>query len=116
MSGVKLYHNPQCSKSRGALEILRERGIEPELVEYLKQPPGREELEQIIELLPDPPSELVRRDKRFAELGLYASDLGSPARVVEVLQAHPELMQRPVVVRGRKARIARPSEKVLEIL
>jgi arsenate reductase len=116
MERVTIYHNPVCSKSRGALEILRERGIEPEVVEYLRTPPDRALLGRFLDLLPGPPAELVRKDKRFKELGLDESAYTTRAQVIELLLAHPELMERPVVIRGGRAVIARPSERVAEIL
>ena len=116
MKGVTIYHNPSCGKSRGALEILRERKIDCEVIEYLKQPPARDDLERILGLLAGPPAELVRKDKRFAELGLAAADYTTRDDVVALLLSHPELMERPVVIRGQRAVIARPSERVLEIL
>ena len=113
---VLVYHNPVCSKSRGALEILGERGVDAEVVEYLKVNPSRADLERIVAAIPDPPAALVRKDKRFAELGLDASDYETSERVIALLLEHPELMERPVVFVGERAVIARPSEKVLELL
>ena len=97
-------------------EILRERGVEFDVVEYLKQPLDRAGLERILDAITDPPDALVRKDKRFAELGLRAEDYVQRDAVVGLLLAHPELMQRPVVFRGSRALIARPSEKVFELL
>lgn len=116
MERVTVYHNPACGKSRGALEILRERAVACDVVEYLRQPLDRATLARILSLLPDPPAALVRKDKRFAELGLDAAAYTTAAAVIDLLLAHPELMERPVIVRGGRAVIARPSEKVLEIL
>lgn len=116
MEKVTIYHNPACGKSRGALEILRERGLNCDIVEYLKQPLDRPTLERFVDLLPGAPAELVRKDKRFKELGLNESDYVTREQVVAVLLKHPELMERPVVIRGKRAVIARPSEKVAEIL
>ncbi len=96
--------------------ILRERGVEFDAVEYLKQRLDRAGLKRILDAIPDPPADLVRKDKRFAELGLRAEDYVARAAVIDVLLAHPELMQRPVVFRGAGAIIARPAEKVLELL
>lgn len=115
MERVTVYHNPVCGKSRGALEILRERDVSCDVIEYLKQPLDRATLEHILGLLPDDPAALVRKDKRFAELGLNAADYTTREAVIDVLLAHPELMERPVVIRGGRAVIARPSEKVLEL-
>ena len=111
-----VYHNPVCSKSRGALEILGDKGADVEVVEYLKAPPSRGELERIVDSIPDEPAALVRKDKRFAELGLDAEAYQSKDDVVALLLEHPELMERPVVFRGDRALICRPSEKVLELL
>ncbi len=111
-----VYHNPSCSKSRGALDILREAGVDAEVVEYLKQPLSREELERIVTAIPDEPSALVRNDKRFAELGLQAADYRTAEQVTDLLAEHPELMERPVVFRGERALICRPSERVRELL
>jgi arsenate reductase (glutaredoxin) len=111
-----VYHNPSCSKSRGALDILADKGVEHDVVEYLKAPPDRAALERILDAVSDAPSELVRKDGRFEELGLTASDYTTREAVIELLLEHPELMQRPVIFRGDRAVIARPSEKVLELL
>jgi arsenate reductase len=113
---ILVFHNPSCSKSRGTLEILRDRGVEADVVEYLKAPPDRATLERIVDAVPDPPAELVRKDKRFDELGLKAEDYTDRESVITLLSEHPELMQRPVVFRGERAVIARPSEKVFELL
>ncbi|HZR85014.1 MAG TPA: arsenate reductase (glutaredoxin) [Candidatus Binatia bacterium] len=112
---VRVYHNPVCSKSRGALDILRERGVETDVVEYLQTPPDRATLARFLDLLPGPPAELVRKDKRFRELGLDEKDYVTREQVIDLLLAHPELMERPVVIRGGRAVIARPSERVLEL-
>jgi arsenate reductase len=116
MERVTIYHNPVCGKSRGALDILRERAVPCDVIEYLQHPLDRATLERVLTLLPDPPAALVRKDKRFAALGLDAADYTTRAAVIDLLLAHPELMERPVIIRGERAVIARPSEKVLEIL
>lgn len=113
---LTIYHNPSCSKSRGALEILQNHGAEFETIEYLKTPLAQDTLQSILDMLPNEPVELVRNDKRFKELGLNRSDCQSGPAVVALLTAHPELMERPVVVKDGKAVIARPSEKVEELL
>ena len=116
MARLGLYHNPNCSKSRGALEILRERGAEFDVVEYLKEPLDREALTRIAGLLPDPPEDLIRKDRNFERLGLDPNGYETLEAVIELLLEHPELMQRPIVVAGDRALICRPSEKVLELL
>jgi arsenate reductase len=116
MKPMVVYHNPSCSKSRGALDLLRERDVDVEVVEYLHHPPDRAALERMLDAISDPPDALVRKDKRFKELGLDASRYTSREAVVDLLLEHPELMERPVVFRGERAVIARPSERVLELL
>jgi arsenate reductase (glutaredoxin) len=115
MSDVTVHHNPSCSRSRGALEILSDRGVNFDVVQYLDDPPSRADLERVLDLLDEAPRDLVRRDKRFEELGLCAGDYTSRDEVVDLLLRHPALMQRPVVVRRGRAVIARPSERVLEL-
>ena len=95
---------------------MRERDVEFDVIEYLKTPLSREALERIIDLVPENPEEMVRKDKNFKELGFDADDYTSREAVVEVLLDHPKLMQRPIIIRGEHAVIGRPSEKVLELL
>jgi arsenate reductase len=116
VSDYLVFHNPSCSKSRGALQILADEGIESDVVEYLKAPPDRATLERIVDTIPNPPAELVRKDKRFKELGLDAADYTERDAVVALLLEHPELMERPVVFHGDRAVIARPSELVLDLV
>jgi arsenate reductase (glutaredoxin) len=113
---LRIYHNPRCSKSRGAMSILNERGVDADVVEYLEAPPDRATLERIVGMLPTPPADLVRKDDRFRELGLNAGDYTTAPAVVELLLEHPELMERPVVVAGDRAVIGRPPERVLDLL
>lgn len=111
-----VLHNPRCSKSRGALAILEERGVDAQVVRYLETPPSRADLERILDAIPDPPAALVRHDARFEELGLAAGDFETRDAVIALLLEHPELMERPVVFVGERAVIARPPEKVLDLL
>jgi arsenate reductase len=116
VADVRLYHNPRCSKSRGALEILAERGVDVDVVEYLIAPPDRATLEQILDRLDEPPAALVRHDDRFKALGLDPNGYDDREAVVTLLLEHPDLMQRPVVLRGDRGVIARPSERVVDLL
>ncbi len=116
MSDIRIYHNPACSHSRDALEILEQRSADVEVVLYLQTPPSNEELERLLTLLEDPAADLVRKDKRFEELGLVESDYQTPEQVIAVLMEHPELMQRPIIVKNDKAVLARPAEKVRSLL
>ncbi len=96
--------------------MLRAQGVEFDTVEYLKTPPDRMTLERIVAMLEEPPAELVRKDRRFEELGLKPANYVSAKAVVALLLKHPELMQRPVIVKGGKAVIARPPERLLPLL
>lgn len=117
MAEPVLFHNPKCSKSRGALAVLEERGVDAEVVRYLDHPPGREQLEAIVAGLDDPPAALVRSgDPRFKDLGLAKGDYTTAEEVVDLLVAHPELMERPVLLVGARAVIGRPPERVIELL
>lgn len=116
MSDVIIYHNPRCSKSRATLALLRERGIEPDIVEYLKNPPDEHELARILGMLEMDPLELMRKgEDEYAELGLEEKK-DDHAELIKQMLAHPILIERPIVVKDNKARIGRPPENVLEIL
>jgi arsenate reductase len=117
MAAVTVFHNPACSKSRGALEILDERGVHYDVVRYLDTPPDKATIERILDALDDAPNTLVRTDDdKFKALGIPKADVTTREQVIAVLLAHPEVMQRPVVFVGDRAVIARPSERVLELL
>jgi arsenate reductase (glutaredoxin) len=96
--------------------LLRAQGVEFDTVEYLKTPLHRTTLERIVAMLDTPPTELVRKDRRFEELSLKAGDYVTAEAVVALLLKHPELMQRPIVVKGNRAVIARPPERMLPLL
>lgn len=96
--------------------MLRARGVEFDIVEYLKTPLHRTALERIVAMLDTPPAELVRKDRRFEGLQLKPADYVSAQDVVALLLKYPELMQRPIVVKGDKAVIARPPERMLPLL
>jgi arsenate reductase len=113
---ITLYHNPNCSKSRGALAILEDRGIDFDVVEYLKEPLSSDQVAGLLARLDADPAELVRNDAHFKELGLDAADYRTAESVAELLAEHPGLMQRPVVVRGDRAVIGRPPELIEELL
>ena len=112
MTAVTLFHNKQCSTSRHALEVLQEQGVEPDVVEYLKEPLDADQLMELIAILDDPVEDLVRKDAFFKEQGLDAEDYTTPDEVIELLLEHPRLMQRPVLARGDRAIIGRPKDRV----
>lgn len=108
-----LYHNPRCSKSRQALALLQEHGIEPRIVEYLKQPPGPAELKRLLALLGLRPGEVLRA-KEAAEAGLDPA-MGDTA-LINGIAAHPAVLERPIFVHRGRAILGRPPEKVLDLL
>lgn len=99
------------------MAVAEELGLEAEIVEYIKTPPGKEELGKLVKILQDPVEDLVRKDSKFKKLELDADDfVDNPDAVVEILVKHKQLLQRPIVVKGRKAIVGRPKAKVLEFL
>lgn len=116
MSDIEIFHNPSCSKSRGALQIATDRGIDATVVEYLKAPPDQATLERIVDVIAETPADLVRKDKRFKDLGLDAAEYTTRDEVVALLLEHPELMERPVVIVGNRGVIARPPDKMQQLL
>ena len=113
---VTIWHNPRCSKSRQTLQLIRDKGIEPEIVEYLKTPPSAEEIDRVLKLLDRNPRELMRRkESEYKELGLEDTELDHQALIQAMVKA-PKLIERPVVLAGGKAAVGRPPEDVLAIL
>lgn len=116
MSIATIWHNPRCSKSRGTLELLRERGIEPTVVDYRENPPDARELARVLDLLGMQPRELMRREEvEYTQLKLDNPAL-TREQLIAAMVAHPILIQRPIVIANGKAAIGRPPEAVLEIL
>ncbi|HZU73684.1 MAG TPA: arsenate reductase (glutaredoxin) [Acidimicrobiales bacterium] len=115
MSEVSIWFNSSCSKCRGARELLEERGVEAEYIEYLKQPPTRADIERVMSLLgiTDPRAMMRTGESIYSELGL--GDAG-PHELIEAMLGHPILIERPIVVIGDRAVIARPPEKLLDLL
>jgi arsenate reductase len=117
MSEYTIYHNPRCSKSRQTLTLLREKGIEPEIVEYLKTPPSYKTLESIASQLGKEPLEWIRSGESvFKELGLSKKDDRSQEEWLKILAENPILIERPIVTTGNNAVLGRPPENVLELL
>lgn len=110
---VTLYHNSRCSKSRRALKLLEEKGVEPNVVDYLQNPPSAAELQSILKKLGMAVKDLLRQ-KDYRELGLTMPE--SEAALIEQMVANPAVIERPIVVCGDQARIGRPPAQVLEIL
>jgi arsenate reductase len=113
---ITLYHNPRCSKSRQALQLLQERGVDIDLVPYLEQPPAAAQLRDLLRLLGIDARALLRRgEEAYKTLNLADAALGDDA-LITAMVAHPKLIERPIAVRGERAVIGRPPERVLELL
>ena len=113
---VTIYHNPSCGTSRNTLNMIRQSGVEPEVIEYLKEPPNRARLVELIRAMGISPRELLReKGTPYAELGL-ADPKWSDDELIDVMLKHPILINRPIVVSGKGVRLCRPSEKVLDLL
>lgn len=116
MVSITIYHNPRCGTSRNTLALIRNSGIEPEVIDYLTTPPSRERLRELIARMGIPVRAVMReKEKLFAELGLDDPQLGDEA-LIDAMLAHPILINRPIVVTELGARLCRPSEAVLDIL
>jgi len=113
---VTLYHNPKCSKSRQTLQLLEERNIKPEIIEYLKDPPTVDHLRHILKLLGRGPRDLMRKkEDEYKEFNLDNPSI-SEDELLEFMVNHPVLIERPIVLTNGKAALGRPPENVLEIL
>jgi arsenate reductase (glutaredoxin) len=116
MSVITIYHNPNCETSRNVLGFIRASGAEPNIIEYLKTPPRRAKLEELIKRMGITPRALLReKGTPFAELGLGDASLSDEA-LIDAMMQHPILINRPIVVTPKTAKLCRPSESVLEIL
>lgn len=116
MADLTVFHAPRCSTSRHAIDAAAQAGTAVEVIQYLKTPLDRGQLLDLIATLEDPPADLVRKDAFFTELGLSAADYVTPEQVAALLVEHPRLMQRPVLVRGDRAIIGRPKDRVAQFL
>ena len=116
MTDIIVYHNPECGTSRNVLGLIRNAGIEPHVIEYLKTPPTRTLLVQLVERAGITPRALLReKGTPYAELGLGDPSLSDDA-LIDAMMAHPILINRPIVVSPKGARLCRPSELVLDLL
>jgi len=113
---TKIYHNPKCSKCRQTLELLKEKSVDPDVVEYLNNPPTVDELDNILNMLGVEPEALMRtREAEYKESGLDQTGL-SRSQQIEKMVAFPRVIERPIVVHDGKAAVGRPPEMVLDIL
>jgi arsenate reductase len=115
-TAVTIYHNPKCGTSRNTLALIRNAGIEPDVIEYLKTPPTREKLRELVAQMAVPVREVIRqKEAAYKELGLDDLALGDDD-LIDAMLAHPILINRPIVVTSLATRLCRPSEAVLDIL
>lgn len=116
MSKVVIYHNPRCSKSRQTLELLREQGVEPEIINYLEHPPSLKQIKELLQALNCSVREILRSN----ETDYKAQNLQDPVlneqQLIKAITQYPKILQRPIVVKGKKAVIGRPPENVLSLL
>jgi len=113
---LEIWHNPRCSKSRQTLELLRQQGHEPTIIEYLNAPPTAARLNEVLVMLGMAPRELMRRKEAdYKEQGIGDESLSNDALVAAMIE-FPKLIERPVVINGDKAAVGRPPEQVLAIL
>jgi arsenate reductase len=116
MSTVTIYHNPQCGTSRNTLALIRDAGIEPEVIQYLETPPSRDELVKLIQLSGLSARQIMReKGDLYEQLGL-ADAKWTDAQLIDFMMAHPILINRPIVVTHKGTRLCRPAEQVLDIL
>ncbi len=113
---VTIYHNPRCSKSRAAMELLSDKGIETEVVKYLETPPDRTTLIDLLDMLGLEPRDLMRKGEAEYKDNNLADESLSDDDLVDALIKHPRLLERPIVVKDGQAAIGRPIENIIEIL
>ena len=112
---IKIYHNNRCRKSREALEVLETSGEEFEVINYLENSPSEKELKEIIALLNIKPIELVRKNESIWKENFKVKDL-SDTDLIKIMHEHPKLIERPIVIKGEKAEIGRPVERIINLL
>ena len=113
---VKIYHNPRCSKSRQAMQLLQEHDIEPEVIEYLNNPPDKTTLRKILKQLGLSPRDLMRRKENEYKENLLGDPTLTDDQLIDAMLKYPKLIERPIVVTDKGAALGRPPEKVLEVL
>ena len=117
MQDNRFYHNPRCRKSREGLQIVRDKGLEVQVIEYLKDPPTGKELKEILAGLAMQPLELIRtQEKVFKELGLKKTDQHSDAEWIKIMTDNPILIERPILVYKNKTALGRPPQALLKII
>ena len=112
---IKIYHNPRCRKSRETLELIREAGHEPEIIEYLQNPPTESELKELLDGMDKKPLELIRKGEEIFK-SKYKGKTFPDAEWIKIMVENPKLIERPIVVKGKEVILGRPPENVKDIL
>lgn len=112
---IKIYHNPRCTKSREGLEILEKSGKDFEIVKYLEEVPSKKELQEIIKLLGIKPEQLIRKNETIWKEKFKGKTL-SDEKLIDAMVSNPKLIERPIVINGKKATIGRPPQNILDII
>jgi arsenate reductase len=112
---MKIYHNPRCRKSRETLNIIRDAGVEPEIIEYLKTPPGAGELKEVLNMLDMRPEDIIRKNEDTFKQSFKGKKY-TDSEWIEILTKNPKLIERPIVVHGNRAILGRPPENVRSLL
>jgi len=112
---IEVYHNPRCRKSREALAYLKERNVEPEVIEYLKEVPSAEDLKKVLAKLDMPVEKLIRKEERVFKEKFKGKDF-TREEWIEIMRENPKLIQRPIIVNRKKAVIGRPAENIDQII
>ena len=112
---VIIWHNPRCSKSREALKLLQEEGIEPKIYKYLDEHPTKEQIKEVLKMLGAKPRDIMRtKEKIYKELGL--KEVEDDEKLIEAMVEHPKLIERPIVIKDGKAVLGRPPQKIIELV
>ncbi len=112
---MEIYHNPRCSKSREALKLLQDNGVEPQVIEYLKEVPSKAEFEKLLAKLNLEPEQLLRKGEKIFKEQFKSLSLNRD-EWIKVMLENPKLIERPIIVKGNKAIVGRPPERVLELV
>jgi len=116
MSVITIYHNPRCSKSRQSLQLLRDKGIEPNIIEYLKTPLRKDELQNISNRLGLRPKDFVRKNENDFKENDLGKDIENDKKMFEAMETYPKIIERPIVTSGSKAVVGRPPENILKLM